>query len=57
MVEPEAVEAAAVPFVVGFAVGLALGRVVFGNLLVGIPLGVVLFGVLYWLRAKLVASV
>ena len=57
MVSPEAIEAAAIPFIVGFAVGLALGRAVFGNLFVGVPIGIVLFAGLYWLRAKLVAAV
>ncbi len=57
MSNSDAIEAAAIPFVLGFAVGLALGRSVFGNLFVGVPLGFVLFVALYWLRTRLVASV
>ncbi len=57
MVTPAQIEAAAMPFVVGFAVGLAFGRAVFASTLVGVGLGIALFGVLYWLRARFVASV
>lgn len=57
MVEPEQIEAAAVPLILGGAVGLAFGRAVFSSTLVGLLLGLVLFGLLLWGRNRLVAAV
>ena len=57
MVDPEGIESAAVPLIVGGAVGMALGRAVLGSTLAGIALGVVLFGLLWWLRNRLVDAV
>jgi len=57
MVAPETIESAAVPLIVGGAVGMAIGRSVLGSTLAGIGLGVVLFGLLWWLRNRLVAAV
>jgi len=57
MVEPEQIEAAAVPLILGGAVGLAFGRAVFSSTLVGLLLGLVLFGLLLWGRNRLIAAV
>ena len=57
MVDPQQIESAAVPLIVGGAVGMALGRAVLGSTLAGVALGVVLFGLLWWLRNRLVDAV
>ena len=57
MVDPKQIESAAIPLIVGGAVGMALGRAVLSSTLAGIGLGVVLFGLLWWLRNRLVAAV
>ena len=56
MVAPERVEEAAVPFILGFALGIALGRSLFGSNLLGLLIGAGLFGLLLWLRDRLVAA-
>jgi len=57
MVDPKQIESAAIPLIVGGAVGMALGRAVLNSTLAGIALGVVLFGLLWWLRNRLVDAV
>jgi hypothetical protein len=57
MVDPERIESAAVPLIFGGAVGIAFGRAVLGSTLAGVAIGVVLFGLLWWLRNRLVAAV
>ena len=57
MVDPKQIESAAIPLIVGGAVGMALGRAVLSSTLAGIGLGVVLFGLLWWLRNRLVDAV
>ena len=57
MVDPEGIESAAVPLIVGGAVGIAFGRAVLGSTLVGVVIGVALFGLLWWLRNRLVDAV
>ncbi|WP_253737942.1 hypothetical protein [Halohasta salina] len=57
MIDPQRIESAAVPLIVGGAVGMALGRAVFGSTLAGVALGVVLFGLLWWFRNRLVEAV
>jgi len=57
MVDPKQIESAAVPLIVGGAVGMAFGRAVLGSTLAGVALGVMLFGLLWWLRNRLVAAV
>ncbi|XVH30832.1 hypothetical protein ACNS7O_10585 [Haloferacaceae archaeon DSL9] len=46
------IEAMAIPFVVGMAFGIALGRSLFGSTLVGVGIGLCCFGLLYWLRLR-----
>ncbi|MEA1930065.1 MAG: hypothetical protein U9O06_00740 [Euryarchaeota archaeon] len=57
MVDPEQIESAAVPLILGGAVGIAFGRAVLGSTMAGVALGVVLFGLLWWLRNRLVDAV
>jgi hypothetical protein len=56
MVDPEQIESMALPFIFGGAVGLAIGRVVLNSTLVGIVIGLVLFGLLMALRSRIVPN-
>ncbi|ATW87650.1 hypothetical protein halTADL_0854 [Halohasta litchfieldiae] len=56
MVSPEQIEAMAIPFIFGGAVGLAIGRVVLNSTLAGIVIGLVLFGLLLALRSWIVPN-
>ena len=57
MVDPKQIESAAIPLIVGGAVGMAFGRAVLGSTLAGVALAVVLFGLLWWVRGRLVDAV
>ena len=48
------IEALALPFTFGMAIGLATGRMVIGSTLIGLLLGVVLFGLLAAVRTLIV---
>lgn len=54
MVDPERIEAAAIPLIVGLAVGLAFGRVIIDSLLIGFVVGIVLVRLLLWVRDRIV---
>jgi len=57
MVDPKQIESAAIPLIVGGAVGMAFGRAVLGSTLAGVALSVVLFGLLWWVRGRLVDAI
>ena len=48
------IEGLALPFIIGMAVGLALGRTALDNILLGAVVGFVCFGLLAWGRQQLI---
>lgn len=47
------VSALALPFVVGMALGIGIGRLIAGSLIVGVVVGLVLAALFGWIRLKL----
>ena len=48
------IEGLALPFIVGMAVGLALGRTALDSVLLGVVVGLACFGLLAWGRQQLI---